>query len=142
MKICVRCNKSQHKSEFRQLKNRLKSWCNTCCAEYKKNYVRSEAGLIKDRKTRDAYAKTPAGIRAYKTAHENDYINNYDKHFARYTLNNAIRHRKIIKPTHCSECNSSSDLHGHHTDYSNPLDVIWLCIPCHVEEHTRLRRAA
>ena len=26
-------------------------------------------------------------------------------------------------------------LHGHHEDYSQPLEVVWLCAPCHGLRH-------
>ena len=35
----------------------------------------------------------------------------------------------------CEECGSSGKLHRHHNDYSNPLDVVILCIRCHAGVH-------
>lgn len=49
-------------------------------------------------------------------------------------LRYAINHKKINKPNICSLCRIkevSKNLHGHHTDYSKPLEVIWLCCKCH-----------
>ena len=43
---------------------------------------------------------------------------------------------KIKKPTHCEEClEPSVILHGHHEDYSKPLEVQWLCPKCHGKRH-------
>ena len=72
---------------------------------------------------------------AYKKA-------NPEKARAHCILSNAIRDKKIIRPTTCEECNSSGILHAHHSDYDSPLDVVFLCPSCHSAEHKRLREAA
>jgi len=56
-----------------------------------------------------------------------------EKHHARIALNNALRDGRIIRPTKCSKCRLTAKLEAHHTDYSNPLDVQWLCNACHVD---------
>jgi hypothetical protein len=41
------------------------------------------------------------------------------------------------RPSFCEACGErSSNIHGHHEDYSKPLEVQWLCSKCHREEHT------
>jgi hypothetical protein len=35
----------------------------------------------------------------------------------------------------CSMCGTSKKVHGHHKDHSMPLDVVWLCMDCHLKEH-------
>lgn len=64
-----------------------------------------------------------------------DQILNPEKHQARVTLGRALKAGKIVKPTLCEACGQSEQLNGHHTDYSKPLEVCWLCGPCHRREH-------
>ncbi len=59
------------------------------------------------------------------------------KQRARSALHGALHRGKIIKPTECSRCGKSPprrDLHGHHHDYTKPLDVEWVCQKCHQAE--------
>ena len=32
-------------------------------------------------------------------------------------------------------CEDARKLHGHHSDYSKPLEVEWLCASCHGKKH-------
>jgi hypothetical protein len=47
--------------------------------------------------------------------------------------------RGKIKKQNCVKC-GCPDSQMHHSDYSRPLDVTWLCRPCHLAEHnTKLK---
>jgi hypothetical protein len=63
-------------------------------------------------------------------------IINKQAHTARYKVNYAVKTGKIIKPKECSECNQAKRLEAHHPDHSKPYDIVWLCKPCHMEQHT------
>ncbi|WP_439398480.1 hypothetical protein ACRQ5Q_14480 [Bradyrhizobium sp. PMVTL-01] len=53
---------------------------------------------------------------------------------AQNAVNNAIRDGNLTKHP-CCVCLSDKDVHAHHTDYSRPLDVKWLCAGCHHRIH-------
>lgn len=46
-----------------------------------------------------------------------------------------MRRNGWIEVQPCAKCKSTERIDGHHPDYDRPLDVIWLCRPCHVLEH-------
>jgi len=50
----------------------------------------------------------------------------------------AIRCCVLIKSKTCSICNAGGRIVGHHSDYSKPLAVIWVCIPCHHKIHSSI----
>ena len=51
---------------------------------------------------------------------------------AQVALKYAVDNGKISKPDRCESCGiACKKLHGHHKDYSKPLDAEWLCCPCH-----------
>lgn len=58
---------------------------------------------------------------------------NPDKHFARNMVHNYIRDGKLQRlPCQVCGCPKSE---AHHTDYSKPLEVEWLCFKHHREAH-------
>jgi hypothetical protein len=61
------------------------------------------------------------------------------KRAARVLLGNAVRDGKVKKAPECEVCSVSGDLHGHHEDYSKPLEVIWVCSACHAFIHAYWR---
>ncbi len=48
----------------------------------------------------------------------------------------AIRSGKLIRQP-CIRCGNEKSL-AHHEDYDFPLDVMWLCQPCHKKRHKEL----
>lgn len=61
---------------------------------------------------------------------------NAEKIRAHTLLNRAIN-RGDIRRGSCEEC-SAKNAHAHHTNYSKPLNVRWLCSIHHKLEHTQL----
>jgi hypothetical protein len=59
---------------------------------------------------------------------------NPDGYHAHNAANNALRDKKISKRLLCEACGSKGKIHKHHADYSQPLDIVWLCARCHAWE--------
>lgn len=62
------------------------------------------------------------------------------KQRARTAARRAVALGILIRPGVCEKCHSSPSsrsgkIHGHHPDYSKPLEVEWLCAKCHRAEH-------
>lgn len=61
---------------------------------------------------------------------------NPEKRAAQVAVGNAVRDGRMFKPEGCEMCGTSDRrIHGHHDDYSKPLEVRWVCPPCHKEIH-------
>lgn len=90
-------------------------WCLACHAAYHREW-----------------RKTTAGRRCT----ERDMPRNNVRAKARYAVK-----RGQIKRLPCERC-ASERAEKHHDDYSRPLDVRWLCKPCHAAHHRREREAA
>lgn len=57
-----------------------------------------------------------------------------EKYKARTAVSNALRDGRLRKGP-CALCGSKKRVQGHHPDYSKPLEVTWLCEPCHKRHH-------
>lgn len=57
-----------------------------------------------------------------------------EKHRARRSFHKALKCGTIF-PGFCEVCGAKENIHGHHTDYSKPLEVMWLCRKHHIEIH-------
>lgn len=57
---------------------------------------------------------------------------------ARILFRVAVQNGELQRPSSCSQCGASGStgtIHGHHPDYSKPLEVVWLCPACHANVH-------
>ena len=57
------------------------------------------------------------------------------KRAAQVETGNAIRDGRLVRQP-CEVCGDPKS-HAHHTDYTRPLDVMWLCAVHHAEWHAR-----
>lgn len=67
--------------------------------------------------------------------HTLNWINkNPEARKAHNILNHAVAAGKIIKQP-CKVCGDTYRIHGHHNDYSKPLEVEWFCAKHHQRFH-------
>src|SRR5688500_17232873 len=62
-------------------------------------------------------------------------LRNHDRkltmNWATNRLNAAIRRGEMVRPDMCQQCGQAGKIEASHSDYSKPLQVDWLCQPCH-----------
>lgn len=52
---------------------------------------------------------------------------------AHWMIHEAVERGRLIRPSACEECGTAEvAIDAAHADYSKPLDVRWLCKPCHL----------
>jgi hypothetical protein len=125
--IPQRC-KECHKQRVRE--NRLEK------ADYYRNYDAQRFQndpRVRERHRR--YQATDAGKASMLNARKKWLKQNPEKRAAHNLLNGAVKSGKVVKPKVCQECGASGRIHGHHEDYSKPLEVDWLCANCHAKRH-------
>jgi len=67
----------------------------------------------------------------------------FEKRQARKKIWDAVKRGDVHMSTACEDCGRDNDkLQAHHCDYSKPLDVRWLCAPCHGLLHAKERKQA
>jgi len=147
-KKCSKCNKELPVSEFYKREGgRLRSACKACtciatgswieknkekhCLLVKRYYETNKERINKKAKER---MKSPGAKRMHAKAVKKWIRKNKHKKRCQNNLNDALRYGKIEKGK-CAVC-GKNEVHGHHQDYTEPLDVIWLCPQHHKDIHS------
>lgn len=148
-KRCFKCGATKPRTEFYRhpmMGDGLLGKCKDCT---KADVREREARLRQDpewvagerRRALEKYYRLYRPANPMSRAH--DGWTDKEKARARNALSNAVRDGRVIRPTRCEQCGSQSRIQGHHEDYHKPLDVWWLCVPCHVlADAGRLTRSA
>lgn len=86
------------------------------------------------------YQQTDAGKASMGASRAKWLADNGDKRSAHHMVNNAVRDGRLFKPECCQVCGSKHyRIHGHHADYTRPLDVVWCCPQCHHDIHEAMK---
>jgi hypothetical protein len=133
MKTCFKCKRIQPLSEFYRHSAMSDGHLNKCkdCTkrDVRMHRRRSEAVRTYDRKR----AKLPHRQALARESLKRWRAGNPEAYKAQCKLNNAVRDGKIARLP-CEVCGETK-VHGHHRDYSKPLEVLWLCARHHHAAH-------
>lgn len=146
-RICTGCGETKLLDEFYDKKNGKygkHSECKECYKARNKKWSDLNPSqrrrkldldiLRKDQRREEIKAAQICGIKTYDTLRLEEYKKHCEAHIkrqARLFVNTAIASGLIVKPSRCERCGQETMLHGHHKDYSKPLDVTWVCAKCH-----------
>jgi hypothetical protein len=161
MKECIRCGDTKPIAEFGKTSaGNPRSWCLECHRAYKAAWKKTAKGRASEARSRvnrkskiEEWRKEnvervreinrKAGRRYYERNKEKmsakarrRRIEQPEKWRAVRMVNDALFFGILTKPSRCEACNDlKRKLQGHHDDYWRPLDVRWLCPPCHAQHH-------
>lgn len=134
MKSCKFCGIKKDLSEFYthpETADGHLGVCKACKKRYSKLHAQTKNGKMSERR-RNAKPVRKAKVAATSKAWQ---MRNPEKRRAHIILNNAVRDGLVFRPDRCERCGNAGKVHAHHDDYSKPLEVEWLCVPCHGTEH-------
>ena len=132
-KKCSECGRELPLDQFnknRGSKDGLQDRCRECFSKYNRKRYAKYREAIKDRVKRYKEENPANELETrLKACEKNPTAKN-----AYRAVDAAIRAGVIDRSDRCSGCGCSNREHrieAHHSDYSRPLDVIWLCPVCH-----------
>lgn len=134
---------------------RFRKYCNRTYIKYREKYKKNQRIYneknreIINEKRKKYYFENREVINAKERIYlssekgklrSNEYYHKTKERFdlkikARNKVRYAVRVGNLIKPEICEKCFEKKLLHGHHEDYSKPLEVIWVCVYCHKNIH-------
>ena len=135
MKTCFKCHRDKPLKEFYKhpmMGDGHLGKCKECTkSDVRKHRAENEAPREYDRRRYREDPKRKTHIQETGRRWAENYP---EKRNAHYAVNNAVRDGRLEK-TACVGCGATERVHGHHEDYSKPLDVIWMCAKCHNRYH-------
>lgn len=149
MITCIKCKEDKTDDQFYKSslrKDGLTGECKSCCKLRVTEYNKVNTDKIKEyNKVRDKSDARKSAKKIYESSVEGKFVRkSISKKYrdskpkvykAHNLVNSHLRDGKLLKPETCENCKGNYKLEGHHCDYNKPLEVIWLCVPCHKEWH-------
>ena len=138
-KECKKRWADKNKEIIRQRRKNMSEEKKAARREYVRLYNRKWREENKERSRETVRKCSTKNKEKYKQLYQDNKENHPEKFKARDSVGNAVRSKKITKPSKCSACESTENIEGHHADYDKPLEVIWLCSRCHKRLHAEIK---
>lgn len=135
-KECFKCHQVKDLSEFYRHDRMADGHLNKCKACTRVD-VRINAAVHDVKRLEYEHRRSRNGDRRRARAVRNKrYRFEHPEREAAYrAIYRAVRAGRVTKPTSCQGCGKNSEVHAHHQDYQQPLNIVWLCARCHAVHH-------
>ena len=138
-KECFKCNTVKPLEDFYKHPQMPDGHVNKC-KECNKNDVTANRNknIERVRAYDRARGKDPSRIKANTEITRVWRAEDKRRSAAHSRVSQAIRNGCLVRQP-CVRCGEVKSL-AHHEDYDKPLDVMWLCQPCHKQRHKELKK--
>lgn len=134
-KICFKCNEEKNLNKFYVHKEMYDGHFNKCKKCIKEDVLKYRKENIKKIRQYDRERAKLPHRRAESVKRTKEYRQRYpEKHKAHQLVAHSLKIGNIIKQP-CAVCNSTERIEAHHPNYSEPLNVVWLCSAHHSAVH-------
>jgi hypothetical protein len=140
-KKCSKCNQQKEKSEFYKnsgTSDGLGSWCKDCeRSRDRKTYTKIYRKTEGYHQAKEKYRNSPKYKNGLREREKRYRSHNLEKRRAQESVKAAKKAGRLVAPRFCQICKHEGILFAHHSDYSRPLDVLWVCPLCHAKIHRK-----
>jgi hypothetical protein len=136
-KQCFKCNAVKPLTEFYKHAGMADGYLNKCkeCTKNDSSKHRSK-NLEKIRAYDRERGKIPERIKANTEVNRAWRAEDKRRAIAHGKVSSAIKSGVLVR-SKCERCGDEKSV-AHHEDYDKPLEVMWLCQPCHKQRHKEL----
>lgn len=137
-KECFKCNTVKPLTEFYKHSMMADGHLNKCKQCAKRDVAEHrEKNLDKIRAYDRERGKRPERIKLNVEVTRAWRLEDIRRQRAHGMVSYAIKKGELTRMP-CARCGKSKTV-AHHDDYDKPLDVMWLCTPCHKQRHKELK---
>ena len=148
MKTCPKCGETKPLDDFYRRGNGYRHNCRACICARQRSWLKRKTQdpmfvMSRRKKDRDRhrgrYQEDPA-YREKKRSRRTTKCRSPRLGAVYRHVRDAIETGRLVPADCCERCGHDFSEHkreSHHADYSKPLEVEWLCQPCHAHEHRK-----
>lgn len=140
LKRCFKCHALKPRTEFYahpKMGDGLLGKCKTCTKNDVRQYREKNPDTLR-RYEKQRFQRPERRASVARTT-EAWRHSNPERKRAHVRVKRAVESGRLNRLP-CQVCGTNEQVHGHHENYSRPLDVVWLCALHHHRHHAQQRR--